>query len=98
MKIQGIINDAYNRCKQILLENQDKLNLIAETLKEVETLDAEQIKSLDGSSDVCQIEREKSSEMADSEDVKVNINTKKEIETEENEDSESSKEDNERSE
>ncbi|MFA8438964.1 ATP-dependent zinc metalloprotease FtsH [Pueribacillus sp. YX66] len=97
IEIQGIINDAYNRCKQILLENQDKLNLIAETLKEVETLDAEQIKSLMDHGRLPD-RTEKSSEMADSEDVRVNINTKKEIEIEENEDSESSKEDNERSE
>ena len=34
-----------NACKQILTENRDKLRLVAETLLEVETLDAEQINS-----------------------------------------------------
>ena len=45
-EIQRIIRECYDRAKQILTENQDKLKLIAETLLDVETLDAEQIKSL----------------------------------------------------
>ncbi|HZW68693.1 MAG TPA: cell division protein FtsH, partial [Pseudogracilibacillus sp.] len=43
---QNFINTCYTRAKDILLENQDKLELIAEQLLEVETLDADQIKSL----------------------------------------------------
>src|SRR5690625_2724378 len=43
---QNFINYCYDRAKKILTENRDKLELIAQTLLEVETLDAEQIKSL----------------------------------------------------
>ena len=43
---QRFINNCYDRAKQILTEHRDKLELIAEKLLEVETLDAEQIKSL----------------------------------------------------
>lgn len=75
IEIQNIINNAYERCKKLLLENQDKLNLIAETLKEVETLDAEQIKSLMEHGRLPETEK-----TSGSEDVKVNIHTKKEHE------------------
>src|SRR5690625_979499 len=43
---QNFINSCYERAKQILTENREKLELIAEKLLEVETLDADQIKSL----------------------------------------------------
>lgn len=46
LEIQRIIKECYARAKQILTENRDKLDLIANTLLEVETLDADQIKSL----------------------------------------------------
>ena len=46
LEIQRIIKDCYARAKQILTENRDKLDLIANTLLEIETLDAEQIKHL----------------------------------------------------
>jgi len=46
MEIQRIIKECYARAEKILRENRDKLELIAQTLLEVETLDAEQIKSL----------------------------------------------------
>ena len=75
IEIQNIINNAYERCKKLLLENQDKLNLIAETLKEVETLDKEQIKSLMEHGRLPETEK-----TSGSEDVKVNIHTKKEHE------------------
>ncbi|MFX3619030.1 MAG: ATP-dependent zinc metalloprotease FtsH [Sporolactobacillus sp.] len=45
-EVQRIVKDEYARCKKLLLEHQDQLNLIAETLLKVETLDEEQIKSL----------------------------------------------------
>ncbi|TFE01934.1 ATP-dependent zinc metalloprotease FtsH [Jeotgalibacillus sp. R-1-5s-1] len=45
-EIQRIIKECYERAKTILTENRDKLELIAETLLDIETLDAEQIKSL----------------------------------------------------
>src|SRR5690625_171770 len=46
IETQNFINDCYNRAKQILTEHRDKLELIAEKLLEIETLDARQIKSL----------------------------------------------------
>ncbi|WP_062107745.1 ATP-dependent zinc metalloprotease FtsH [Bacillus niameyensis] len=46
LEIQRIIKECYDRAKRILTENNDKLELIAQTLLKVETLDAEQIRSL----------------------------------------------------
>ncbi|MFJ7729829.1 ATP-dependent zinc metalloprotease FtsH [Neobacillus sp. NPDC097160] len=80
LEIQTIIKECYERARKILTENRDKLNLIATTLLEVETLVAEQIKYLvehghmpDPSLhlDAVKIGPKKK------DDVKVNINTKK---------------------
>lgn len=46
LEVQRIIKESYARAKTILTENRDKLDLIANTLLEVETLDADQIKHL----------------------------------------------------
>jgi len=46
LEIQRIIKDCYEKAKQVLTENRDKLDLIANTLLEVETLVAEEIESL----------------------------------------------------
>ncbi|MFT8320017.1 MAG: ATP-dependent zinc metalloprotease FtsH [Bacillus sp. (in: firmicutes)] len=77
-EIQRIIKESYEKAKTILTENREKLNIIAETLLEVETLDAEQINSLykDGKLP----DRSAKSETISSgeDDVKVNINMKKE--------------------
>ncbi len=45
-EMQSIVNECYQKAKDILTENRDKLELVAKTLLEVETLDARQIKSL----------------------------------------------------
>lgn len=45
-EVQKFITDSYDRAKTILTENKDKLELIASTLLEVETLDATHIESL----------------------------------------------------
>ena len=45
LEIQRIIREAYERCTQILTEIVKKLDLIAKTLLEVETLDREQIQT-----------------------------------------------------
>lgn len=45
-EMQRIIKEQYARTQKILTENRDLLNLIATTLLEVETLDAEQINHL----------------------------------------------------
>ncbi|MGG0240933.1 ATP-dependent zinc metalloprotease FtsH [Bacillus rhizoplanae] len=74
MEMQSIMKECYARAKQLLTENRDKLDIIAKTLLEVETLDAEQINHL------CEHgtlpERKTSSDS----DVKVNITMKKEDE------------------
>ncbi|GEM04643.1 ATP-dependent zinc metalloprotease FtsH [Halolactibacillus miurensis] len=45
-EMQSVINTCYAKAKEILTENRDKLELVAQTLLEVETLDARQIKAL----------------------------------------------------
>jgi cell division protease FtsH len=45
-EIQRIIKECYAQAKQILTEKRDKLELVAKTLLEVETLEADQIKAL----------------------------------------------------
>ncbi|MDH4424454.1 MULTISPECIES: ATP-dependent zinc metalloprotease FtsH [Bacillus] len=76
VEMQTIMKECYARAKQILTENRDKLDLIAKTLLEVETLDAEQINHL------CDYGRlpERPTSSAD---VKVNINMKKDDEDKE---------------
>src|SRR5690625_7894843 len=44
--MQSLINECYGKEKQIIKENQEELELMAQTLLEVETLNADQIKSL----------------------------------------------------
>ncbi len=46
LEIQRIIKECYENARNILTENRGKLDVIAKTLLEVETLDAEQIKHL----------------------------------------------------
>ncbi|MGE8081839.1 ATP-dependent zinc metalloprotease FtsH [Peribacillus loiseleuriae] len=46
LEIQRIIKESYEKAKSIITEKRDKLDLIAKTLLEIETLDAGQIKSL----------------------------------------------------
>ena len=45
-EVQRIVKEQYERCKQILLEHEEHLKLIAKTLLSEETLVAEQIQSL----------------------------------------------------
>lgn len=73
VEMQTIMKECYARAKDILTENRDKLDLIAKTLLEVETLDAEQINHL---CDYGRLPERPTS----SDDVKVNINMKKDDE------------------
>ncbi|WP_129730909.1 ATP-dependent zinc metalloprotease FtsH [Ectobacillus funiculus] len=73
MEIQRIMKESYARAKEILTDKRDKLEIIAKTLLEVETLDAEQIRGL---YDNGVLPERKKSSYAD--DVKVNISAKKE--------------------
>ncbi|PAE22893.1 MULTISPECIES: ATP-dependent zinc metalloprotease FtsH [Bacillaceae] len=75
LEIQRIIKESYERARKLLTENRDKLNLIANTLLEVETLDAEQIKHL---SDHGRLPDRPVTSISTDEDVKVNISIKKE--------------------
>ncbi|WP_285769330.1 ATP-dependent zinc metalloprotease FtsH [Peribacillus sp. SI8-4] len=79
LEIQRIIKEAYERCKKILTENREKLDLIARTLLEVETLDAEQIRSLFHNGKLPDRDYTAlNGNLSNDENVKVNINTKKE--------------------
>ncbi|MFS1516797.1 ATP-dependent zinc metalloprotease FtsH [Bacillus sp. SCS-151] len=73
MEIQRFIKECYEKAKDILTENRDKLELVAKTLLDVETLDAEQIKYLIDNGRLPDRIEESSSD-----DVKVNISSKKE--------------------
>lgn len=46
LEIKRIIDESYQRCKQVLEEHRDKMELLAHTLMIKETLDAEEIKQL----------------------------------------------------
>ncbi|WP_080843574.1 ATP-dependent zinc metalloprotease FtsH [Cytobacillus gottheilii] len=86
LEIQRIIKESYERCKQLLTEHREKLDLIANTLLDVETLDAEQIKHL---VDHGTLPDRSAKKIETSNDVKVNINMKKEETTGEGEITES---------
>ncbi|RSD24486.1 ATP-dependent zinc metalloprotease FtsH [Mesobacillus subterraneus] len=75
VEIQTIIKDCYARAKSLLTEHRDKLDIIANTLLEVETLDAEQIKHL-----VDHGRLPDRSVSLSKDDMKVTINTKKDDE------------------
>ncbi|KOO42327.1 ATP-dependent zinc metalloprotease FtsH [Priestia koreensis] len=70
LEVQRFIKDCYERARQILLDNREKLELVAQTLLKVETLDAEQIQHL--------VDHGKLPDRTPKDDdVKVNILTKK---------------------
>lgn len=80
LEIQRILKECYERAKTILTENRDKLDLIAKTLLEVETLNAEQIEYLIANGRMPESASELEGIKVDtkkSDDVKVTINTKK---------------------
>lgn len=73
IEIQTIIKESYARAKKLLTENRDKLDIIANTLLEVETLDAEQIKHLVDHGRL----PERKVVSVENDDMKVTINKKK---------------------
>ncbi|MGC4378620.1 ATP-dependent zinc metalloprotease FtsH [Fictibacillus sp. Mic-4] len=79
LEIQAIIKDCYERCKKILIEHRDKLEIIAQTLLKVETLDEEQIKELVTTGKL----PERKAFTSGSDDVKINIHKKDEEENKE---------------
>ncbi|WP_082195393.1 ATP-dependent zinc metalloprotease FtsH [Bacillus testis] len=80
LEVQRFIKESYERAKTILTENRDKLDLIATTLLKVETLDADQIKSLFENGKLPERKYQTLNGKLDSEDgdVKVNIGKKEE--------------------
>ena len=79
LEVQRIIREAYDRCTQILTDNRDKLDLIAKTLLEEETLDREQITSLYNEGKLPERDyKTLNGNLITDEDVKVKIGTKKE--------------------
>lgn len=84
LEVQRIIKECYAKAKTILTENRDKLNIIAKTLLEVETLDADQIKYLIENGRLPERKNGNGSTLSASDhpdDIKVNINKKSENET-----------------
>jgi cell division protease FtsH len=84
LEIQRFIKDCYEKAREILTENRDKLDLIAKTLLEVETLVAEQIKYLVDHGHMPEPSLALEAVPVGPkkiEDMKVNINTKKDEES-----------------
>lgn len=79
-EVQRIIKESYERARKIITENRSKLDLIANTLLEIETLDAEQIKGLVDNGVLPDRSATGEPLILDDkkvDDVKVNIHTKK---------------------
>jgi cell division protease FtsH len=76
LEVQRIIKESYERCRQILTEHNSKLEIIAQTLLTVETLDEEQIKELVKTGQL----PDKKTISKPSDDVKVTLNKKDEEE------------------
>jgi len=76
LEIQRFIKECYARAKQILTDNRDKLDVIAKTLLDVETLDAEQIRHL-ADHGTLPVRSSSTTVTTGDDDVKVNINKKK---------------------
>jgi cell division protease FtsH len=77
-EMQNFINHCYERAKEILTEHREQLELIAQTLLEVETLDRREIESLFHHGVMPEPLK-----IEEGEDVKVNINSQDEEEKDE---------------
>ncbi|MFD2617466.1 ATP-dependent zinc metalloprotease FtsH [Terrilactibacillus laevilacticus] len=75
-EVQRIIKECYERCREILKKDQDKLELIAKTLLDVETLEADQIKALYETGKLIEANHNR---YASEDDVTVNIQSKPEV-------------------
>ncbi|MCH1626920.1 ATP-dependent zinc metalloprotease FtsH [Fredinandcohnia quinoae] len=85
LEIQRFIKESYEKARQILTDNRDKLELIAQTLLEVETLDAEQIRHLYDHGTLPERKSSDEEGKKPNEDVKINISSKRdEVDQEEN--------------
>lgn len=84
LEIQRIMKECYERAKNILTENRDKLELIANTLIDIETLDAAQIKHLVDHGTLPERkynaeDKEGKLELSKDEQVVVNVQKKEEV-------------------
>ncbi|WP_147535892.1 ATP-dependent zinc metalloprotease FtsH [Bacillus marasmi] len=87
LEMQRFVKDCYENARKILTENRDLLNLIANTLLEVETLDAEQIMSLKDHGTLPDRKVSSSNNETPSlDDVIVNISSKQEDSSKKDED------------
>jgi cell division protease FtsH len=77
LEIQRIIKECYEKARKVLTENRDKLDLIATTLLEVETLDADMIKYLLENGKLPERTSEAKEDSKKIDDVKVTIGSKK---------------------
>ena len=84
LEVQRIIKECYEKAKVILTENRDKLDIIANTLLEVETLDAGQIRHLADHGTLPDRSNGTKTIDASTEDIKVNISKKDEDAQEDN--------------
>ncbi|WP_010531200.1 ATP-dependent zinc metalloprotease FtsH [Lentibacillus jeotgali] len=79
-EMQNFINYCYDRAKRILTENKDKLELMAQTLLDVETLDRKQLKTLFEEGFLPEPDKSEGNSTSESDDnnddVKVNIQSK----------------------
>jgi len=73
LEIQRIIKECYEKARKVLTDNRAKLDIIANTLLEVETLDAEQIKHLVDHGTLPERKIGSTTMDASTKDVKVNI-------------------------
>ncbi|ENH97639.1 ATP-dependent metalloprotease FtsH [Gracilibacillus halophilus YIM-C55.5] len=107
-EVQRFTEECYDRAKQILTENKDKLETLAKTLLEVETLDSGQIDSLfehgvlpetdvldeeDTVQSSKESETDASTESSNEQDVRVNIQSQDTETTDQSADEESDKKD-----
>jgi len=76
LEIQRIIKECYEKARKVLTENREKLNVIANTLLEVETLDAEQIRHLADHGTLPERKVALNKDGKQGADVKVNISKK----------------------
>ncbi|MBB6447455.1 ATP-dependent zinc metalloprotease FtsH [Bacillus benzoevorans] len=76
LEIQRIIKECYEKARKVLTENREKLNVIANTLLEVETLDAEQIRHLADHGTLPERKVALTKDGKQGADVKVNISKK----------------------
>ena len=78
LEIQRIVKECYEKARKVLNENRATLDIIAKTLLEVETLDAEQIKHLAEHGTLPERKVASTKLDASTKDVKVNIMKKDE--------------------